>query len=372
MSSSPPTAGWSPWSIVWLLGAAVLLQVGCASRVYHAAALPTQFQAPPVENTRVVDLSRLSNYVASNEMIDVGDVLDVSVAVGAGSTEITTFPVRVNEQGVGDVPFVGPVPLAGLELQAAEQAIRAASVQRGVYHNPHVTVTMRRQRVNQVTVIGAVNEPGVYALPRGRSGLLQALVAAKGLSDEAGTDVEIRRASTRHLRHAPGTLPEHVAQPHDPRIGGPGPAAAESGPASVTINLVAAVREGLAPLELEDGDVVMVQRRDPQPIQVLGLVRKPGQYELPVHQELRVLDALALAGGRSTLLTDKLRIIRRVPGQAEPVVITLSVGDAMRSGAANLRLAPGDTISVEPNLMTYLSEVMGMARFGLGATVSPF
>ena len=43
----------------------------------------------------------------------------------------------------------------------------------------------------------------------------------------------------------------------------------------------------------------MVPQLDQNPIQVLGLIRKPGEYKLPTDRDLRVLDALALAGGLS-------------------------------------------------------------------------
>jgi len=39
----------------------------------------------------------------------------------------------------------------------------------------------------------------------------------------------------------------------------------------------------------------MVERRQPRPIQVIGLVRKPGQYEFPINHDLRLFDAIALA-----------------------------------------------------------------------------
>ena len=42
----------------------------------------------------------------------------------------------------------------------------------------------------------------------------------------------------------------------------------------------------------EGTDVVYVAKRAQKPFYVLGLVRKPGEFEFPGNQELRVLDAL--------------------------------------------------------------------------------
>ena len=51
--------------------------------------------------------------------------------------------------------------------------------------------------------------------------------------------------------------------------------------------------------ELADGDVVHVSKRTLPPVFVIGLVTKPGSFPYPTNQEIRVLDALSLAGGCS-------------------------------------------------------------------------
>lgn len=357
-----------------ILGTCILLAgAGCAERIYQAAELPAELLAPPAQNLHTIDLSRLATYAVSSELIDRGDVLDVSIVTDFGNLSTTTAPVRVGEDGTANVPVVGKVPLAGLELEGAEHAIEAACVYRGVFVNPHVTVTMNRQRKNTVTVIGAVNEPGVYPLARGSSSLLAALVAAGGLSKEAGPDVEIRHPARR--QGMPDLLP---GQP--PRVAGEAPAAltsyaeVPSMPArTVRINLVSAAMEGNGGRNLDDGDVVMVTKRVPKPIHVIGLVHKPGQYELPVNQDLRVLDALAMAGGRTSQLADKVWVIRQLPEQSEPSRIAVSVRNAKASGNANMRLASGDVVSVEETLTTFVLDAVGrFVRVGLSSSIPLF
>lgn len=118
-------------------------------------------------------------------------------------------------------------------------------------------------------------------------------------------------------------------------------------------------------LELEDGTVIMVERRDPQPIQVLGLVRKPDVYDFPVGKNLRVLDALAMAGGIDSPVANKLYVIRRRPGMPEPAVIELSLSKAKRNGMENLLLEPGDTVSVEQTPATIVLEAVRMIGIGV-------
>nr|NIP86808.1 hypothetical protein [Planctomycetales bacterium] len=176
----------------WLAVAVLCAATGCARKALTPGNLPLEFDVPPVADTSTIDLTKLSGYTVSSELIEAGDVLKVSVVSGYADRGAVTTPVRVSDNGTANIPLVGPVALAGLELEGAEQAIRGAAIGRGIYTNPHVIVVMEQKRVNKVTVIGAVNKPGVYELPRTSSDMLAALVAAGGLSDEAGTEVELR------------------------------------------------------------------------------------------------------------------------------------------------------------------------------------
>ena len=328
-----------------------LVAGGCAGRrFHHATNLAPEYLMPPVENVKTIDLSRLATQTVSNELIDRGDVLQVSIETGYDSDKTSQMLVRVGDDGLANVPVVGKVPVAGLELEGAEQAIAAAAVQRSVFRNPIVTVLMKRQRVNKVMVLGAVDAPGAYELPRGSSSLLSALVAAGGLSDEAGVAVEIRRpAASRGLQ-----------SPAIDRVTAAGFNAqqAPAVPVSYHVDLVAATKQDHVSHELQDGDVVMVHRRDPQPFDVIGLVTKPGRFELPPNKDLYLLDALAMAGGVTTHWADRVHLVRQVPGQDEPVVIKISLKEAKHEGKGNLRLGPGDIVTVEATSATMFTNAM--------------
>jgi polysaccharide export outer membrane protein len=344
---------------------AMLIASGCSQgRLYQATKLPPELLAPSTQNVRGVDLSRLATASVSNDLIEPGDVVEVSIETGYASDEKTALLVRVGEDGVANVPIVGRLPLAGLELVRAEQAIAAAAVERNVFRNPAVTVVMKQKRVNKVTVVGAVENPGVYELPRGSSSLLAAIVAAGGLGDEAGTSVLIRRS-------------EAVPPPQGPALDQVTPAgfrqrAPVIRPVSYRIDLIEASKQDRADHYLHDGDVVMVQRRDPQSIDVIGLVTKAGRFELPTNKELYLLDALAMAGGVSTHWADKVHVTRQLPDQAEPAVIVVSLREAKRRGKGNLRLGPGDVVSVESTPATVVTDaIRSVAPYSIAAII-PF
>jgi polysaccharide export outer membrane protein len=306
----------------------------------------------------------------SNERIGRRDVLEVSIAAGLGADAITRFPARVGEDGNAFLPEVGSLPLAGLELPGAEQMIAAACVHRGLYRQPQVTVTMKQQATNRVTVVGAVKEPGVYELPRGNSYLMGGIVAAGGLGDDAGTEVEIRRPAV------PGRANETtLASYHNP--GGEtadGPAVLPGEGVRVTrVDLAGEVMLVSSGKYLEDGTVVRVERRHPEPVQVIGLVRRPGQYEYPVNHELRVFGAIAMAGGLSQQVADKVYVIRRTgESQGSTVIIEVSLRSAKRNMAENVRLTAGDIVSVEQTPLTVLMEAINFIRFSVGGSVPLF
>ncbi len=345
--------------------------LGCSSVPYHAESLPVSMRVIPQGNAQTVDLSRLATAAVSNELIAEGDVLEVTVSAGLSDTGTHTFPARIYEDGTADLAEIGRVPLAGLEIETAEVAIRSQYVSQGIYKSPHITVTMKQQRVNRVTVIGAVNEPGIYELPRKRSDLLAAIVAAKGLAEDAGANVEIR--GVPHMDKS-STLPLAIADRggistigHSTMYVSPKKTGGLT--ESIKVNLVSASKQGTGGYPITDGSVVVVEKRAPAPIQIIGLVKKPGRHEFPVGQDLRVLDAIALAGGLRSPVADKVFVIRPVEGQTNPAVIDLSIRKAKRSGRSNLRLAPGDVVSVEQTPATVLIDTIQIIRFGVGASL---
>lgn len=382
---------------------AIIMSSGCARNVFRANRLPAQYVAPAVENAQTVDLSKLSAPAVNNEAIDRGDVLAVTVdsSISASADRRpTVMPVRVGDDGAANVPLIGRVVLAGLTLSSAEQAISSAAVDRGIYRHPVVTVTMQRQRMNKITVLGAVEKPGIYELPRASSALLNALVAAGGLNKEAGMEVELHRPpqlngesrlatsgdvspivngtppsnvqavySEPQPSNSAAAPPINIAGVGNPQLAG-GPAAVS---ASTRIDLAKAVKEGGQSYYLNDGDVVMVYKRDPHPVHVIGLVREPGEFELPPNREMRMLDALAKAKGVSSQVADKVHVIREVPGRSEPIVIDISLHEAKTSGKGNIRLASGDVVSVEQTPATVMYDTINnFLRFGISGSIPLF
>jgi polysaccharide export outer membrane protein len=126
---------------------------------------------------------------------------------------------------------------------------------------------------------------------------------------------------------------------------------------------------------LDDRDVVNVLPQEKRLIHVTGLVRKPDQFELMRDKDIRVLDAIAMAGGTTTTFADKVFVIRQLPNMVEPAMIKVSIARAKRDGDENLRLAAGDLVSVEETVSTMTVDTIGKffrVALGLNGSVAAF
>lgn len=349
----------------WALFLACLcgLASGCHTATYHAANLPPFLKAEPPLGREDFDLSRLSGPPARNDVIRAGDQILVSVATGLENVKPVVWPMHVSRVGFVDVPIVGPVQVAGRTFQDAEQVIRVASIERGHYVAPTISVALEKRQTNLVTVLGEVNKPGTHELPAAGSDLLAALAAAEGLTEDADTVIDVWHP----INGLPGELVSSGQQAsYQATVEG----SAHSHYRQIDL---ASAGEGQAEHVVRDGTVVKIRPRPPRTVQVIGLVKRPDQFEIPVDEEMRLLDAIAKAGGRTLQIADKVRVIRRVPESQESVTIATSVREAKRGGDANLRLAAGDVVSVEQTPTTFVVDTLkSFIRFGFSSGIPGF
>ena len=359
--------------------------LGCATvsgEKYTYKTLPSNYIASVRENPQTIDLSRLASSSTKSSVLDHGDVIELSISAGLNEKDIARLMVRIENDGFANIPQVGRVQLAGMELEAAEAVLYSQCVERGLYRNPNITMTRKSQRTNRITVAGAVKKPSTYELPRGQCDLLGALSKAEGLDPSAGTQVVIRNpgaSSGNGSRRIAGRMQNNI-DPAGHSVEHSGDSTDTSGN-TVTIDLVSVAKNGTGDYHLEDGAVVYVEKRDPEPLHVMGLVMKPGRFEFPIAEELRVLDAIALAGGISSILADKVFVIRRKPGienqpndptrpdRVETFVIKISLANAKQVAESNIRLSPGDMVSVEQSPATFFMEVFRRVGFGVGTSI---
>jgi polysaccharide export outer membrane protein len=117
-----------------------------------------------------------------------------------GATQPTTHntslpPESIEADGTVEIPFAGPVAIAGKTLSEAGQAIAGAL--RGKASQPQVIVTQIADDSNSVMVGGEVNKPGLIPLTLRGERVLDMIAEAGGSKYPAyETDVRVMRGET--------------------------------------------------------------------------------------------------------------------------------------------------------------------------------
>ncbi len=323
-----------------LIAALMLLLAGggCATtRVYKPSELPESFQSPVFRDPTEINLGAFTPPQNKSDLIGPGYVLEISLAAGLDRDSNTMFHVRVADDGTARLPEIGPVQLAGLDEVQAEEQIAAVLVRGGLYRHPTVGVHIDRRPTNSIAVVGAVKKPGTQQVPRSASYLGAVIVAAGGFTEKADTKIHITRFNRE--------------------------------PRTVEVDLADENQRSRAGEYLDDGTVVTVEKRDLPPIQVQGLVTKPGEVDFPTNRPFRLTNAISAAGGESNDLADSVLILRQRPDGQGVVLIRASIDDAMQNSQENLVLAPGDAIRVERTASTFGWDIFKRVGFAVGGTV---
>ncbi len=364
------------WCPMLFTIAGVCLLTGCRQVGYQPGELPAYLAAHPTVDVNSLDLSQLATTDFDNQKIFPGDTVSVTVVTGLETKRPVPWEVTVASDGTVNVPLIGTVSVAGRDVRQTQDMIRNVSIQRGIYRQPSVSVALSKRQTNRVSVMGAVEKPGTYDLPRAGSDLLSAIVSAGGFTDEADRVVEVRlpSQSVPATRDLPASHVSPVAEVARTSYGQAIPETTTIPARTVEVDLVAATTSGQPQgYGLLDGSIVMVKKLPPRHIHVMGLVNRSNRFELPPGQNVRLLDAIAMAQGTSISLADRVYIVRQVAGTSEPAVIDCSIRAAKEDPTQNLMLTDGDVVSVEETPFTFvIGTIKETVRVGLSSKFTLF
>jgi polysaccharide export outer membrane protein len=178
--------------------------------------------------------------------------------------------------------------------RTAEDLEKELTVRLKTYiRNPEVAVSIVDQRSQPVSVIGAVNTPGVQQL-QGRKTLVEVLSLAGGPRQDAGYNVKI----TRQKEWGPIPLPNAAPDP-----------TGQFSVAEVDLKVITEAKNPTENILIMPNDVISVPRAET--VYVIGDVKRPGGFVLGEKAHMSVLQALALASGlEKTASSSKARILR--------------------------------------------------------------
>ena len=125
--------------------------------------------------------------VSGEYRVGPGDVLDVNVF----EVEELSKPAVVSPRGTVSLPLIGEVlvgHMTTLEIEARLKQLYAINL----LQDPQINVSVQEFHSQPVSVLGAVERPGVYQL-QGRRRLVEVLAMAGGLTAEVGDAITISR-----------------------------------------------------------------------------------------------------------------------------------------------------------------------------------
>ena len=229
---------------------------------------PNPKEAPTVWNSAAPVNAGAPPFAASQPsapmlaLIAPGDLIEISEY----HTPEFRSSVRVSAAGSVTLPMIGEIEIAGMEEPAAAHAIEAALLKKGMLLHPLVSVLVTSYAGQDVSVLGEVARPGVYAYTVHHR-LLDLISAASGLAPNAGRLVNIFHENDPKTAHPVVLDPSgtDTAADHNP--------------------------------ELSAGDTVQVSRAGL--VYIVGDVIRPGGFPVDPVQGLTVVQALALAWGPS-------------------------------------------------------------------------
>ena len=243
--------------------------------------------------------------IGSNYILGPEDVINIEVFNVPELSKI----VRVANDGMISLPLIGRVQAAGLTTEQLRKELEDKWGE-NYLQDPQVMVFVNQFKAKPVSVIGAVEKPGLYPLT-GRRTLIEMLSMAggfgkRGTSAAGRTVLVTRKSGFGDLQPVDGM---HIRGPDQIEI---------------DLNRLLYTRDQSLNIEIKPLDIISVSKAEV--VYVTGAVGKPGGFVLEDRPSMTVLQAVAMAQGLSfTAAKKSARIIRtNQDGSKREVPINLS------------------------------------------------
>lgn len=290
----------------------------------------TRGTAPTLEtaddtNDRILQLALASTAKQGDYVIGGGDLLGIEVF----EVPELTRDLRVNASGFVTIPLIPiQVQAAGLTAAQFQDKLSELLQTNGLVTNPQVTVTVKEQHSEPITVIGAVKQPVVVQASRQET-LLEVLSQAGGISTEAGNQIIVTRARKSDSNGGSADETNLPATTY-----------------TIDLDNLLNADDLKYNIPVIGGDVVRVPRAGV--VYVVGAVHSPGGFVMAnERQEMTVLEAVTLAAG--LLPTGKYSqafILRRDKTTGDRRKVPVDVKKILTLKEEDVRMQPGDILYV--------------------------
>ena len=261
------------------------------------------------------------NYVLGPEDVINIDVLNVP--------ELSKTTFRIANDGTISLPLIGRVQAAGLTSEQLRKELEDKWGE-NYLQDPQVTVFISQFKALPVSVIGAVEKPGLYPLT-GRRTLIEMLSMAGGFGKKttsaAGRTVLVtRKSGFEDLKPVEGM---HIRGPHQIEI---------------DLNRLLYTRDEALNIEMKPRDIVSVSKAEV--VYVEGAVKKPGGFVLEDRPTMTVLQAVAMAEGFTGTAAKGSARILRTNQDGSKTEVTINLGKILKGKAEDTTLASNDILFV--------------------------
>ena len=335
-----------------------------------------QLESTDATNDRLLRLALMEGAKERDYVLDSGDLLNIEVF----DVPELTRDVRISESGLLSLPLL-PVKVraAGLTAFQLEDKLAELLSANGLVSHPQVTVAVKEQHGQPITVTGAVRTPMVIQAVREMT-LLEVLARAGGIAEGAAGQILVTRTRPPILDSTQEVEIEATTEVADART----EAAVQSDvePSSFTEVVESpTIRVGLSDLLdtgdpkynliVRGGDVVSVPRAGV--VYAVGAVRNPGGFVMSNdRQQLTVLKVLALSGGLTPTAKGQNAVIIRQSAEPEQRQVPVNLGRILAFKDEDPLLLQSDILFV-PNSGS--KQVMGrvaQTALGLASGVAVF
>lgn len=328
--------------LVRILPAVTLSFVACA--ISASAQIPASNSQMPVRT----DVSNSVRTDTSHMVLGPGDQLTVAAPE---IEELDRRQLKVQADGTVSVPLVGPMKVSGLTPQ--QFAADLTQALRSQFRDPHITFSQIDVHSKPVTVLGAVNNPGIVQAD-GRKRLLEILSMAGGLRSDAGPTLTLARKST-HANPFPADLRTNASGNY------------------VTASVpVYGLLEGNNPennVVVFPGDIITVPKG--KLVYVLGDVRRSGGFVIGETNDVTVLKALSLAEGlKETANASHAKILKR-DGSGQRVEQEIDLKKLLSGKGRDVTLSADDILFVPGSLAKKITarSLDAMVQTGTGIAI---
>jgi polysaccharide biosynthesis/export protein len=316
-------------------------------------------------NERIQQLASRARPLTGDIPIGAGDVVHVDVF----DVPELSRDLRVSESGDMSFPLIpGRIHVVGQSPFQLEATIEQLLLENGLVSHPQVSVFVKEQNSQPLSIVGAVPHPMVYQVLRPTT-LIEVLADAGGIADDAGPDIIITRPKhPGELRLAgdpgsdpPGTDPPSETPADDTQV--------------LTIHLQDLLESGDTRFDIPvyGGDVVRVPKAGI--IYILGQgIAAPGGYILQGHGEkVTVLKAVALAHGLTSFAkADSSVILRTDPATGKRVAITVHIKKIEKHKEDDVPVVSNDILYIPDSAGKKALARGGEAAIGIGTGVSVY